>query len=330
MEAKRVLVRSYVAQGLNLDICLSMTQLPRSTYYYRPTGLPKGKKPSTHTIYRGNPVTNGQVVKRIKSILAQPFIDYGYKKVTPVLKELGYEIGKSKVYRLMKINSLLHPSIKPKPRSFRNRVWTSPQPNGPLEILEMDIKYVWINGLNRYAYLVTIFDTFNLQALSWVLNLNMKTKQVKQVIAKMIDTQLIPKTIDPKKIELYMRTDNGSQFRSEEYLTMLNEIGIQTQYIPKATPQLNGHIEGFHSLISKLVCNKIEFQSLEHARTIFRSFFKVYNEKRIISTLVNKSPVHFTLLWQQNKVGMKMKNGKRIYFLKGEDPKMSLHPSRLL
>ena len=329
MEEKRDLVRSYVAVGLNLEICLTQTDLPRSTYYYRSTGGVKGKKASTHTVYQDSVITNGQVVDKIKWIMNKPFIDYGYKKMTTELKRLGYQIGKSKVYRLMKENGLLQASIKPKPRNSRFRTWKTPRPNAPFELLEMDIKYIWVSGMNRYSYLVTLFDTFNLMALSWGLNYSMKTREVKQVVLKMIDNHLLPQDIDPKTISLHLRTDNGSQFRSQEYLKLLDDLGIQAQYIPNATPQLNGHIEGFYSLVSKLVCRTYQFQSIKEARTVFESFFYVYNHERMISTLADHSPVEFTRLWKQGRIGMKEVNGKRKYFLKGEDSKKSLLPSRL-
>lgn len=319
MEAKREVIRRYVGQGLKLDICLRITQLSRSTYYYRPSGKRKGKLPSRMTLYHGRPVSNEFVVHRILKILKQPFIDYGYRRTTYALKEEGFEIGKSKVYRLMKEHDLLHKKITANPIAKRGVVWYSPQPKRPFHTLEIDFKYVWIHGEKRFAYLTTILDTFHRHALTWGLFLNMKTQRVVELITRMIDQHLIPNGIDPKKVELNFRTDNGSQFRSKLYHEILNEIGIRPQYIPSATPQLNGHIEAFHSTVSRLVCSKIEFESFEHASEIFEQFFETYNTKRIMKAIAYKRPVQFLDLWKKGKIGMYTQKGKNKFYLKGKN-----------
>lgn len=33
-------------------------------------------------------------------------------------------------------------------------------PEGPLEVLEMDIKYVWVTNERRHAFILTVIDAF--------------------------------------------------------------------------------------------------------------------------------------------------------------------------
>ena len=327
MEEKREVIRSYVSQGLKLDTCLAVVNLSRSTYYYKSNGKRKGKKPSTHTLFNGTKVPNEKVVIRIKQILEPEFIDYGYKRTTDVLKEEGYQIGKSKVYRLMKENHLLNKQIKTTHPGKRFTVYNSPQPDRPFKILELDFKYIWIEGARKNAYLLTILDTFHRQAYVWTLNYDMKTERVIELIMQFVDDFLIPNDVDPKLVELCFRTDNGCQFTSFLYQRILKEIGIRCTYIPKATPQLNGHIEAFHSTIERLVCKKYSFISLKHSKDTFERFYNTYNKRRIMKAILSKRPVQFFNLWREGKIGFLKVRGVNKFFLKEERQlELTSHP----
>ena len=104
-------------------------------------------------------------------------------------------------------------------------------------------------------------------------------------------------------MELCFRTDNGCQFTSFLYQRILKNIGIQCTKIPKATHQLNGHIEAFHSTIERLVCKKYSFINLKHARDTFGRFYNTYNEKRIMKAILSKRKIQFFNLWREGRIG---------------------------
>lgn len=319
MEEKRKVIRDYVAQGLRLDKALSLAEISRSTYYYKPNGKHKGHPPSTHTRYGQGWVSNDQVVKQIEQILEPEFIDYGYTRVTIVLKDMNYEINKKKVYRLMKEHQLLNPVIRSASASKPFIVYKTPQPDRPFHTLEIDIKYLYIHHQKRNAYLIAILDTFNRQVLEWDVFDNMKSQRVIDLVHRLTDNYLIVHNVDPKKIEVIIRTDNGSQFLAKIYKAALKDIGITRNYIPKATPQMNGHIESFYSTVQKLVCNKWIFESTEHAREIFTRFMDTYNNHRIMESILGKSPVQFIILWYEGQIGMIKEHGKNKFYFKGKD-----------
>lgn len=70
----------------------------------------------------------------------------------------GYEINAKKVYRLMRANDLLLSRLK-KPRGPYVQQRCA-QPDAPLTLFEMDIKMIWVEEYRRYAYVLTILDTF--------------------------------------------------------------------------------------------------------------------------------------------------------------------------
>lgn len=76
----------------------------------------------------------------------------------------------------------------------------------------MDIKYIYIAGTGKNAYLITLLDVFHREVYQWGLFENMKTEKILQLILAFIDQQLIKKHINLEALTLTFRTDNGSQF----------------------------------------------------------------------------------------------------------------------
>jgi hypothetical protein len=98
----------FLEQEYPLKTLLNILELPRSSYYYRPTGTKAGKRVSNIFNKDGTHVTKDTVVEDIKQLLAGEFIDYGYYKTyIHLTKELSYSIGSSKTYQIMKENKLL-------------------------------------------------------------------------------------------------------------------------------------------------------------------------------------------------------------------------------
>ena len=319
MEDKREIVRSFVGQGMKLEDCLKVVMMSKSTYYYKRNYRSGGKSKTKSTIKMGSYVSDDIIVEEIKALISRPFIDYGYRKVTAYLKREGYEIGKKKTYRLMDEKGLLRPK-KVLTKSFDKDIIKEKQiAIKPHKIIEIDIKYIYIDGESRNAYLITIFDVFHRQAYNWTLNFDMKAKRIIELLLQFIDEQLINTSIDPSKLEISFRTDNGSQFISKVYQKLMQKFKFKNVYIPPATPQLNGHIESFHSTVQNLVCDKYEFENLEKAKEIFTNFYNVYNNERYLTCLLDYPPVKFIELWNKGKIGQKEYKKKLIFFFKEED-----------
>ncbi|MFY7938095.1 MAG: integrase catalytic domain-containing protein [Flavobacterium sp.] len=82
----------------------------------------------------------------------------------------------------------------------------------PLRIIEMDIKYFWIHGTHKYAFVLTILDTFTRYVLSWDAGYAMKAIQVKALCEHVIAEYLQPANIKAQEIAVEIKNDNGKQF----------------------------------------------------------------------------------------------------------------------
>jgi transposase InsO family protein len=302
MEERRQIVREYKSRGLSVCKAVQVAGMSRSSFYYRSrTGKP-GRAPSRETsLLNGQIASNEEVVEIIKDLLGIDFVDYGYIKVTHWLNQHGFYISKKKVYRLMKEHGLLLKSLKPSPA--RNFVkFTRAMPTGPFELLEMDIKYIYIHGTGSNALLLTILDTFTRKALVRRCQLSMRKSDVKSLIDQLIVDYLQPYNLLNGDIKVTVRSDNGSQFIASLVRGCLRDNFILQEFTHPATPQQNGHIESFHAVVRRLVEEKYEFENLRHLKDVLEAFYLFYNRYRIHSSICYLSPDIFFEAWQQGLV----------------------------
>ena len=153
--------------------------------------------------------SNAQVIEKVKQIQSDPDTDGGYRKMYYELMTSGYFINHKKVYRLMNENNLLKERHKKKEKTYaKYRIVT---PGGPLEVLEMDIKYIWVAQARRHAYILTIIDTFTRVVLHWQVGFTMKSQQVKDAWDSVIVNHLQPADTLGKGIHVEIRNDKGPQ-----------------------------------------------------------------------------------------------------------------------
>ncbi len=332
MEERKDIVNRYISKGMKAIKAAQIAGFSRSGYYYMSNGRRPGKKPTRFTMKEdGTVVENSVVVKSVKEIISPDFIDYGYEKVTVELHKNKYIINRKKVYRLMKENHLLNPK-RITPNQLKNYVkYSQPYPSQPFEMLEIDIKYIYIRGDRRNAYLITILDVFTRNALVWSLAYTMKSRQVVQLIDQLILNYLQPENVLKRHILVTIRSDNGSQFVAKTVREHLKENQIFQEFIKPATPQQNGYVESFHSTVEKLVCRKFEFESMAHAQRTFQNFYETYNKKRMLKCLLFKSPNEFLEEWNKGNIvvvyHVKTKKQK-FFFREKQNIKPVLLPSR--
>lgn len=302
MEERRQIVTDYKRRGLSISKSVMVAGMSRSSYYYRPKSGKPGRKASTHTrLVNGNEVSNQEVVDIIKELLGLDFVDYGYLKVTHWLNQHGYYISDDKVYRLMKENNLLNKSIKPSPARQYVKFYRV-LPNRPFEVLEMDIKFIYIHGTGSNAMVLTILDTFTRQVLAWKCQLSIRKTDVKSLIDQLIIEHLQPNDLLKQDIQVSIRSDNGSQFIAKLVRNCLRENFIIQEFTRPATPQQNGHIESFHSIVRRSVEEKYEFESIKHLKNILEAFYSFYNQYRVHSSICYLSPLMFQWAWEQELV----------------------------
>lgn len=258
--------------------------LPKSTRYYKASNKKRGAKPSeVTTLGDGSSVSNKEVVNTlVEEVFSQEFNRYGYRLCNEELKALGYIINHKKTYRLMKEHGLLLEKvgigkIKRQWVQFRKIVVAY-----PYQHLCMDIKYVHIHGMKRNAYLLAIMDIATRYVLGWSLRFSMRYPDVILCLHGALRGN--------QSEGIMLRTDNGSQFISHGLNKYCQQMNITHEFTHVATPEENAYVESLFSCVEKEVILEYEFDSLHHAREVFKRYFLYHNTKRRRHALGRRSP----------------------------------------
>lgn len=308
--------------GLNRDVCLGIVGLTRNQYYYTAKGSKPGKGVSNDTFWRDpntkqeHLIDNSEVVKKIVEIKLNPDLSNWYRLITISLNILGYYINHKKVYRLMFEYLLLEDKRNRKGREFVK--YRRVTPSGPLRVIEMDIKYFWIHEKRRYAFVLTVIDTFTRYVLHWTVGYTMKSDQVKSVwefvVAEYLQQAKISSTeID---IDITVRSDNGKQFNSKIMSSFFEDNGIRHEFTRPYTPEENGHVESFHNILGTSL-KREKFTSLKELEERLGKFYTSYNNDRCHSGTKGVPPSKFWALFDMGKV--------EVIYLKNKAQKFKLN-----
>lgn len=290
-------------QGLKRDHVLGVCGLSKHQFYYQPTGGKPGRKLSSHTFRLVGgariEVSNRVVVEEIRTVLANPRADYGYRKMCGKLTLMGYFINHKKVFRLMKGARLLQPKAEKGSKNYvKYRIVC---PEGPLRLMEMDIKMVWLEGRRRYAYILTILDVFTRVVLHWDLGLQMRQQDVERSWIVVIEQHLQAHAVLGWETHIEIRSDNGPQFCAHKLQQFFKDNFLMQSFTHPYTPQENGHIESFHAILSKNLKGK-DFDDLPDLRQELQEFYPFYNYQRIHASTLQLPPMTFWELWNQQHI----------------------------
>ena len=165
---------------------------------------------------------------------------YGHRRIA-----LALFINKKRARRVMKLFNL-------KPQR-RRKIPRKPKDSGqaPMTIPNL-IKGIiidaphraWVSDFTflpyygRFVYLAAIEDIFTRQLLGW----EAATRHNAELVARALLDALA--RYDPAGI---IHSDQGSEYRSQDYLNLLKSFGLKPSMSEKASPWQNGYKESFYS-----------------------------------------------------------------------------------
>jgi len=297
-------MRAYVAQGLSTEKALEVARISRHQYYHKPRSGKRGRPKTQSTSKRlDEHVTvecdNQIVVKEMTEVLKDPDTQYGYKRMAVALMLLGYMIGKKKVYRLMKEQGILQKRrrVGKKNRVGQKRV----DPTRPLELLEMDIKYVWVEEHARHAYVLTVIDTFTRYLLHKHVAYHMTRHEVIAVWEYVIVNYLQEADALVKGLRIEVRNDNGPQFGAKDVQKFFADNNLDQLFTHPYTPEENGHIESFHAILAEHL-DRFHFQTLEELESNIDCFYAKYNCVRLHGSIARLTPMLFWQSWEKGLI----------------------------
>ena len=246
----------------------------------------------------GQKICDQQINEWIYRLIDGEGFSYGYRKLTLLLRR-NYHliINKKKVYRLCKLERILRPQRQLKfkhPRKLaRNRVITDSN-----QLWEMDIKYGYIAGEDRFFYILSVIDVYDRMIVAHYKGLNCSGEDAAATLKRaLIRRKLIG---DFKKPAI--RTDNGPQFICDAFESACLELEIEHERIPCRTPNKNAHIEAFHSVLEDDCLSRYEFQDYAEVYKVVSEYMNFYNKVRMHGSIRDMAPEAFYLANQQNPI----------------------------
>lgn len=177
----------------------------------------------------------------------------------------------------------------------------------------MDIKQVWVEQHGRYAYILTILDTFTRASLYFRVGYQMRQAQVKAAWSYVIEHHLQPADALKKELHIEVRNDNGPQFSAKAVQDFFEENKLSQVFTHPYTPQENGHVESFHGILAKHL-NLNVYWTLEQLEQDLILFYECYNNERLHGSTAYLPPLKFTELWNKGLIERQEKGYKKVRF----------------
>lgn len=165
---------------------------------------------------------------------------YGHKRVA-----LALQINKKRALRVMKLFGLKPQRKRKKPDKPKD-IGQTPMaiPNLAKGIIIDAPHQVWVSDFTylpyfgRFVYLATIEDVFTRQVLGWGVAMRHTVELVAGALLKAV-IHYQPPAIS--------HSDQGNEYRSQDYLNLLKSLDILPSMSAKASPWENGYKESFYS-----------------------------------------------------------------------------------
>ena len=218
--------------------------------------------------------------------LKWPF--YGSRKLAHELRELGHDVNRKRVQRLMRVMGM--ESVAPKPNTSKPSREHVRYPYllrdlviyKPNQVWATDITYIPL--ARGFAYLVAIIDWHSRRVLSWRLSNTMDSSFCVEALHEALDLFGKPEIFN---------TDQGSQFTSAAFTDVLREHDVRISMDGKGRCIDNVFVERVWRSLKYEEVFLHAYDDLDEARAGIGRYFEFYNFKRPHQALGYQTPDAF-------------------------------------
>jgi len=227
------------------------------------------------------PSDEGQLTNDIIA-LATKYGRYGYRRITAMLKDKGWQVNHKRVERIWKKEGLKVPKKQPK----RGRLWLN---DGSCVRLRPEHKdHVWSYDFvkshtadGRSFRILTLIDEFTRECLAIRIDRKLNSIDVIDVLSDLFILRGVPD---------HIRSDNGPEFMAKAVRQWITAVGARTAYIEPGSPWENGYCESFNGKFRDELLNGELFYTLREAQVIIERWRVFYNTLRPHSSLGDRPP----------------------------------------
>jgi putative transposase len=214
--------------------------------------------------------------------LASQYGRYGYRRITSLLAETGWQVGCDRVQRIWRREGLKVPR-KQRPRG---RLWLND--GSCIRLRPQHRNHVWSYDFveaqthdGRKLRLMTLIDEFTRECLAIRVARRINSFGVIDTMADVMIARGVPE---------HVRSDNGAEMTAKIVRSWFAKLGAKTLYIAPGSPWENGYCESFNGKLRDECLNGEIFYSLKEATVVIEQWREHYNTIRPHSSLNYRPP----------------------------------------
>lgn len=225
--------------------------------------------------------------------LALQYGRYGYRRITALLRNDGWQVNHKRVERIWRREGLKVPQKQPK----RKRLWLNDgscirkRPQYRNHVWAYDFVMDRTDDGKRFRML-TVIDEYSRECLS--IKVARKLNSI-DVVDTLLDLFILRGVPD------YIRSDNGSEFTATLVRKWLDKLKVKTLFIEPGSPWEKGYNESFNGKLRDELLNGEIFYTLKEAQILIEQWRKLYNTIRPHSSLNYQPPAPQAVLVNQTE-----------------------------
>lgn len=253
--------------------------VPRSSFYYTP-----------------RPALDEAMLKTALLDLAAEWPTYGYRRLTAMMRRLGWPVNGKRVRRWMDELSLTGVAPVRTTRTTDSRHDFPRYPNlvknltiqRPDQVWVADITYIRLH--HEFVYLAVLMDVFTRSIRGWHLGRDLDQGLTLSALERALVVA----------VPAIHHSDQGVQYAAALYVERLENLGVQPSMAAVGEPRENGFAERLVRTIKEEEVDLSDYRDFADARGQIGHFIDaVYNVKRIHSSLGYLTPREFEEQWRQ-------------------------------
>ena len=228
-------------------------------------------------------ITDEEERLRVRIIeLATQYGRYGYRRITAMLRQEGWQVNHKKIERIWRMEGLKVPKKQPK----RRRLWLNDgscvrlRPKHKDHVWSYDFVMAWTDNGKAFRILV-IIDEYTRECLAMLVARHITSGDVIEQLYELFLLRGVPE---------HIRSDNGPEFTAKAVRRWLSRVGVKTLFIEPGSPWENGYVESFNSKLRDELLNCEIFTTMVEAKILIGQWRREYNHIRPHSSLGYRPP----------------------------------------